>query len=126
MIICLDYSAAEVVPSSRHLIGSLNVTRQKKIEQKRKESNESNKEKFKPFRVLEEEARNVGLNKQIGSENKGFQLLSKMGYKPGTSLGKRDFSEPSKGLKEPIMLEVKSDRKGLGTRNIVIPEFYRV
>ncbi len=92
-----DYSAAEVVPSSRHLIGSLNVTRQKKIEQKRKESNESNKEKFKPFRVLEEEARNVGLNKQIGSENKGFQLLSKMGYKPGTSLGKRDFSEPSKG-----------------------------
>ena len=38
--------------------------------------------------MLEAEKREEGLNSAIGAENKGFALLSKMGYKPGMALGK--------------------------------------
>ena len=46
------------------------------------------KNRTKPKVVLEKEHREEGLNKTIGTENKGFSLLSKMGYKPGMALGK--------------------------------------
>ena len=36
--------------------------------------------------------------------------MAKMGYKPGSSLGKSG----NEGLKEPIKMEIKADRKGLG------------
>ena len=39
-------------------------------------------------KVLEVEKREEGLQKTIGAENKGFALLSKMGYKPGMGIGK--------------------------------------
>lgn len=42
----------------------------------------------KKAKVLEEEARSKGLSEPISSDNKGFALLQKMGYKAGTSLGK--------------------------------------
>lgn len=37
---------------------------------------------------LEEQRRQEGLEKAIDSNNKGFSLLQKMGYKPGSGIGK--------------------------------------
>ena len=45
--------------------------------------------------------------KPIQKDNKGFQMLEKLGFKPGTALGKN-------GISEPIQVELKSDRSGLG------------
>lgn len=50
-----------------------------------------------------------GLSNAISSDNKGFALLAKMGYKQGQSLGKT-----SDGILEPIAISVKSNRAGLG------------
>ena len=59
--------------------------------------------------VLEAEHREEGLQKSLDSSNKGFALLAKMGYKPGDSLGKSKT-----GIVEPIGIEVKNNRGGLG------------
>ena len=45
-------------------------------------------------------------------ENKGFQMLQKLGFKPGSALGKG-------GLNEPIQVEIKNDRVGLGKTDTV-------
>ena len=44
---------------------------------------------IKPKKVIEHEHRLEGLQKSITSENKGFALLQKMGYKPGMTIGKK-------------------------------------
>lgn len=67
------------------------------------------KNRTKPKVVLEKEHREEGLNKTIGTENKGFSLLSKMGYKPGMALGKTGT-----GRKEPVPIQIKTGRGGLG------------
>jgi len=59
---------------------------------------------------LEVEKREEGLQKSLDSTNKGFALLAKMGYKAGESLGKSGKS----GRLEPIPIEVKNNRSGLG------------
>jgi hypothetical protein len=40
------------------------------------------------LKVLEEQGRQAGLETAIDSGNKGFALLQKMGYKPGSGIGK--------------------------------------
>jgi len=57
---------------------------------KRKMKTDHKKElpKKKKFEELEEEARSKGLSAPLASDNKGFSILQKMGYKAGTSLGK--------------------------------------
>jgi G-patch domain len=45
----------------------------------------------------------------IRSENKGFKLLSKMGWNEGTSLGKGDA-----GIKEPVQMKTQTNTVGLG------------
>ena len=54
------------------------------------------------FERLEE-----GLNTKIPKENKGFQLLMKLGFKEGESLGK------GSGLQEPLQLQMKPDKHGI-------------
>eukprot|EP00038_Savillea_parva_P025579 m.48435 g.48435 ORF g.48435 m.48435 type:complete len:296 (-) comp6993_c0_seq1:77-964(-) len=51
----------------------------------------------------------VGLDTPISADNKGFQLLAKMGYKAGTGLG-----PGAKGMATPVSVEVKTGRQGLG------------
>ncbi|XP_018394246.1 PREDICTED: G patch domain-containing protein 11 [Cyphomyrmex costatus] len=63
----------------------------------------------KPIRVVEAEKREEGLSSAITSTNKGFEMLMKMGYKPGQGIGKTQS-----GMTEPISVEVKEDRHGLG------------
>ncbi|CAF0892751.1 unnamed protein product [Brachionus calyciflorus] len=65
---------------------------------------------------LEELKRNEALKTSaLKTDNKGFNLMLKMGYKKGESLGKNNKTEEEKsGLIEPIPIEIKTDREGLG------------
>lgn len=55
-------------------------------EEKQKEANEKNRQKS--IKEEEKERRDLVLKSALGSENKGFALLQKMGYKSGQALGK--------------------------------------
>lgn len=63
------------------------VARTHNIEKKNKVSNSKNV--FKPKAVVEHEKREEGLQSAISSDNKGFAMLTKMGYKPGMGIGKK-------------------------------------
>ncbi|KAL3083088.1 hypothetical protein niasHS_010890 [Heterodera schachtii] len=57
-----------------------------------------------------------GLNNPIRAESKGFQLLAKMGYKEGMSLGRSaaDEQQMDSRTKEPILIQLRMDRSGVG------------
>ncbi|XP_043916129.1 G patch domain-containing protein 11-like [Protopterus annectens] len=76
-------------------------------DKKKKELLEKNKQKS--VKEEEKDRRNQMLGTSLGSENKGFALLQKMGYQTGQSLGKS-----GNGIIEPIPLNVKTDRTGIG------------
>ena len=59
---------------------------------------------------LEAEKRQEGLEKSIDSSNKGYEMLVKMGYKAGETLGKSNTGSSA----EPIDVKLKNDRRGLG------------
>ena len=92
----------------------------------KKKSDQKEENKTKKNKVnLEVEKRHEGLQKSIDSSNKGFAMLAKMGYKAGESLGKSNS-----GRIEPIPIEVKNDRGGLGkiilTLYILRPKYLKV
>ncbi|RUS20785.1 hypothetical protein BC937DRAFT_94379 [Endogone sp. FLAS-F59071] len=70
---------------------------------------------IKSRKELEMEARELGLQKQIGEDNKGMKILKKMGFNNGMTLGK---TTKENGLKVPIVVELKSGRKGIGLETI--------
>lgn len=90
----------------------LSKTVKRKYEIERKHTDANKKSYRKPLKQLEEEKRTEGLNSALKSDNKGFAMLQKMGYVPGMAIGKPRQS--SVGIREPIKVEVKSDRGGLG------------
>lgn len=49
--------------------------------------------KHKKIKTSEQEARAKGLATHITSDNKGFSMLQKMGYKEGMGLGKKGKTE---------------------------------
>ncbi|CRL00233.1 CLUMA_CG013506, isoform A [Clunio marinus] len=51
----------------------------------------------------------ASVNKSISSENKGFKLLSKMGWSEGKSIGKSQ-----EGIKEPVEVKTQQGTSGLG------------
>lgn len=63
----------------------------------------------KPFSTLAEERLHEGLHTALPESNKGFSLLAKMGYKPGTGVGKS-----ATGTSEPINIDLKKGTSGLG------------
>lgn len=68
-------------------------------EQKRKIKTEMNPavtllSKRKKYTAVEKETRQEGLATPIDSDNKGFALLQKMGYKKGTGIGKLGDLDP--------------------------------
>ncbi|KAJ6647435.1 G patch domain-containing protein 11 [Pseudolycoriella hygida] len=79
------------------------------VSTKKAKYDEDYRAKMKPTKFLEEERRQEGLSSAISSQNKGFAMLAKMGYKEGDSIGKT-----SKGILEPIGIDIKTDRGGLG------------
>lgn len=101
----------DVTPS---LVKNNTVKRRNEIESRQLKE----KEKRKPMRVQQQDKLKEGLNKAIASDNKGFGLLVKMGYKQGTSLGKNFDSD---AIKEPIKINhIQSEgRLGLGTLTMI-------
>lgn len=68
---------------------SQNVARQYKNEARHREMNLVNRHQNKPRHQLENEQRDEGLKNALTADNKGFKLMEKMGYKPGTAIGKK-------------------------------------
>ncbi|RZB49912.1 G patch domain-containing protein 11 [Asbolus verrucosus] len=91
------------------LVFNRTTKRQYELEKKKKEIEAK---RPKSNREREEELREKGLNTAISSENKGFKMLEKMGFKQGQSLGKTQS-----GLKEPIKIELKSSKSGIGVES---------
>lgn len=91
------------------LAKSHKIARQNEMDAKKARLNAENKQEKKPVKQLEVERREEGLNSAISSSNKGFAMLAKMGYKQGESIGRS-----STGIVEPISIQVKTDRGGLG------------
>ncbi|XP_062549924.1 angiogenic factor with G patch and FHA domains 1 isoform X2 [Armigeres subalbatus] len=58
----------------------------------------------------------ASLNEQINSKNKGFKMLSKLGWSEGRSLGIRD-----QGPMEPIRLKTNIGTSGLGSQALADP-----
>lgn len=81
-----------------------------KLEEEKKRAEEEQTHKQKPLKQLELERREEGLSSAITSDNKGFSMLAKMGYKQGDAIGRNS----SGGIVEPIPIQVKTNRAGLG------------
>ncbi|KAK4030015.1 G patch domain-containing protein 11 [Daphnia magna] len=91
------------------LVFKQSTKRQFQIEEQHRSANEKMRKLNKPVRVLEAEKREEGLSTAISSQNKGFAMLQKMGYNPGKGLGKTE-----EGRVEPVAVEIKTTRAGLG------------
>ncbi|KAF9961435.1 G patch domain-containing protein 11 [Mortierella alpina] len=130
----LDSLVNEGKRSSQSEKGSLTYS-----ERRRQKEREHLANLPKPLHVREKEAREKGLEKEIGEENKGMAMLLKMGFKKGGTLGapKTDTDAgsssritgttltPSQGpdistisrpeaLRAPIAIQMKQGRGGLG------------
>ncbi|KAM9063274.1 G patch domain-containing protein 11 [Sarcophilus harrisii] len=81
-------------------------------EEKHREANLKNRQKS--LKEEEKERRDNVLKSALGSENKGFALLQKMGYKSGQALGKS-----GSGIVEPIPLNIKTGRSGIGHETLI-------
>ena len=60
-----------------------------------------------------EATHSASLDKALDDTNKGFNMLSKMGWKKGEGLG----TESNQGIVEPIKIETRVERAGLGAED---------
>ncbi|XP_014636600.1 PREDICTED: G patch domain-containing protein 11 isoform X1 [Ceratotherium simum simum] len=106
-----DYMSDSFINVQEDIRPGLPMLRQireaRRKEEKQQEANLKNRQKS--LKEEEQERRDIGLKNALGSENKGFALLQKMGYKSGQALGKS-----GDGIVEPIPLNVKAGKSGLG------------
>ncbi|KAK2738640.1 hypothetical protein FQN57_006958 [Myotisia sp. PD_48] len=91
---------------------------QKKL-RKLRESEEKSRVPSKAERAAAETARrNAALSAStLDKSSKGYQMMARLGYKPGTALGKEipsSTDDPDKRLTVPLGLSVKEDRGGIG------------
>ena len=75
--------------------------------------NQRKKLRTELLQKTEDEKRSEGLSSAISSSNIGFRMLQQMGYNPGKALGKHE-----QGTLEPLNLDVKRSRSGLGRDEI--------
>ncbi|OQR77502.1 coiled-coil domain-containing protein 75-like [Tropilaelaps mercedesae] len=131
-----DYMSDKLVAQAEQLcrVGlPLKRTQQREIEMAKRKAELSAAHRTKKRHVIEEEQRNEGLSKPIDPSNKGFALLSKMGFKPGMTLGAvtktsasgscyTSFDSSSNSLerlREPVLVKLKTDgRGGLGLATV--------
>ena len=73
-----------------------------KRKQARFEEEQKRKKLRRSIKEIEVEVRDEGMAKPLESSNKGFAMMARMGYKPGTSLGKDNT-----GRVEPVEVVVK-------------------
>ncbi|XP_034484946.1 G patch domain-containing protein 11 [Drosophila innubila] len=95
----------EVRPS---LVSNRAKKRQIEVQTKQAEHNKRQREAAKATTVDNARLQQT-LSQPLAADNKGFQLLAKMGYKAGSGLGKNEDART-----EPIGICIKKDRGGLG------------
>ena len=85
-----------------------------------REAEERSRPKSKAQLAEEERARREAAlnNSDVDKTSKGFKMMAALGYKPGAALGKdvssTGTSAPDTRLREPIGVEMKEDRGGIG------------
>ncbi len=81
---------------------------------KQREAEIRGRPKSKPELAAEESAkRETALSRStLDPSSKGFKMMAKLGYKPGSALGKPDAN--GVGLLEPVGVEMKEGRSGIG------------
>nr|CAD7399733.1 unnamed protein product [Timema cristinae] len=106
-----DDFLAQCIPNDVRpgLIRDHSLQRQAEMDKKKQQTDMKNKELFRSHRAVELERREEGLSSAISNNNKGFALMQKMGYKPGTGIGKS-----GSGRVEPVTIALKTDRQGIG------------
>jgi pSer/pThr/pTyr-binding forkhead associated (FHA) protein len=67
-----------------------------------------------------EKTEQASVDQSISSENKGFKLLSKMGWSEGKSIGKSQ-----EGIKEPVQVKTQLGTTGLGSDASHLPSTFR-
>lgn len=82
--------------------------RQLEVQKKQAEHSKLQKNAAKATTVNNERLQQT-LSQPLSTDNKGFQMMAKMGYKSGTGLGKQADARI-----EPIGITIKNDRGGLG------------
>ncbi|KAK0409418.1 hypothetical protein QR680_004533 [Steinernema hermaphroditum] len=109
-----DYMSAEFLASLGDVKPGVSKSREHRRQLKLHEKREGMLSTKVPKKSeLEKAKRDEVLAKPISSESKGFALLAKMGYKPGMKLGVQKDGM-SNGLAEPLPLDLKTNRTGLG------------
>jgi len=105
------FMLADVRPGVSQSRSSQRILR---METERDEANE--RIRALPRKVdLERERRNEALSTPLGQDTKGFAMLTRMGYKPGMTLGKvKEDGSSGSGIPVPIGIDLKTDRTGLG------------
>lgn len=84
------------------------------MEAKKARFDADHKSKYLSTPQLESQRREEGMSVALSSNNKGFAMLAKMGYKQGESIGRS-----SSGIVEPISIQLKSGRGGLGRETAI-------
>jgi hypothetical protein len=87
---------------------------EEQLSYQKKRTRQLNKESMtiKPKKIRMQEELDEQLQKEIPSSNKGFQMLQKMGYKPGTGA-------------EPLQIHLKHDKLGLGSKDPFATQKYQ-
>ncbi|XP_068223608.1 G patch domain-containing protein 11 [Palaemon carinicauda] len=118
----IDYMSADFIAQCTGgndvrpgLVHSHSAKRRINMEKKKKETDTKHRSNFRPFKEVQKERLEEGLSTALNSSNKGFSMLQKMGYKPGTSLGKE-----GQGRLEPVSVDLKQDRVGLGWQQMIV------
>lgn len=107
----IDCTKGDVKPG---LIYNRSLQRKNKQQQKKQELDVKNRMQFVSFNILEAKHRSCGLEQPLGPENRGFAMLQKMGFTPGSCLGSNN-----EGITEPIAVTIKNNRTGLGREQVL-------
>ncbi|KII64219.1 G patch domain-containing protein 11 [Thelohanellus kitauei] len=84
-----DYMSPEILGKLKDTGSDLPRKHQRDIMVYKKTKRENFKNSRVGKKILEEERQKELMETKISSDNIGFKMLEKMGYKPGTSLGTR-------------------------------------
>ncbi|KAI7901917.1 uncharacterized protein BX663DRAFT_512896 [Cokeromyces recurvatus] len=104
-----DYMSAKFLENAEEF--ELKRKEETYSERRKKQLREQEKKShIKPRAQLEAEEREKGLKRSLDEDknNKGMKMLTKMGFKKGSSLGS------GRGIVEPIKIDMKLGRYGIG------------
>lgn len=107
--IILNFINMALLSESKIDVGSQKKSKKKEKKGPPNENKDSSTISKKQISRISRDMLNRGLSTPLNSDNRGFNMLKKMGFTPGQSLGKSQS-----GISEPLPFSIKPNRKGLG------------